>query len=974
MGERNYQRGDELVPGYDLTSYLGRGGFGQVWQATGPGGVQVAIKIIHDLDRKKGGRELKALRLLKDIRHPNLVPLLGFWLRTADDRLLTDETDFDLENASSSSVDAENSRGTLVPDAQPLATLGESKEAVELIIAMGLCEQSLIDRLEQCKADGQRALPFDELLTYMEDTARAIDLLNNTHDIQHCDIKPQNMLLLSDAAQVADFGLAKMIGDVRESSMGAGTIAYGAPEVLLGAGPSHTTDQYSLAITYFELRTGELPFGSDRISEVLGAKQDGTIDLGLLPEKEREIIAKATSIKPDARFASCVEMVHAIRDAGEAALPDRPAGDTKNRRSDYTVPMGRQAGSGRRVYAAIWSVAGLLLLAVAGIVLLPGALPQTEQDQAVAQGAAQENGLATEGNVGEASSAPEDVTPTETPASADVAANEAGDIEVAPKDPAPLLGHESEVSPSDVVSDIPSESQVPEVVEEIVEAVEATADNTREIAEATEETAANTRTIVENTERAAVSGEQLVEAAEKISRTLDDIREQLAEAADQDGLIGDPREPSDFYHNARMYEQRGDYRNARRNYARLLAFKLDVVDPHLEYQRIIRIQDGRSAAKEVYSELPMPDGNRATPFARALVENEIARRDGIAAFVDEHPEYAPAVYYLSLEYSKDKLGAQGLDDMAKEKRLLEQFQELVDEGELLKHFLDQSHAIKMIDDAQQRLQALKQFDATAFENPIRVTAMPSNSSWTVNLAISEVAREISYRLAEVEPFQKTGFNSFVDQRTGSPSPQTSFQLPLKAKRTTFWVKYLDIRGSERGPFELVFDPDQERLRFGKQILNQLPNAWVSFRPYDGRVLAYFTHLQAYRDSLKEIRYSVDTESLDQVFPIGRQDPENLNAIRADTQTHIDVPHATRFVVVQLTFRDGTKSKLQRFERKPTEQPLVNQYQQGAVVPHNQQQNVPQGNASGTGRLLERVDVNVDPSFRRAPRVRFGFGF
>jgi hypothetical protein len=31
---------------------------------------------------------------------------------------------------------------------------------------------------------------------------------------------------------------------------------YGAPEALLGKGPSEATDQYSLAISYFELRTG----------------------------------------------------------------------------------------------------------------------------------------------------------------------------------------------------------------------------------------------------------------------------------------------------------------------------------------------------------------------------------------------------------------------------------------------------------------------------------------------------------------------------------------------------------------------------------------------------------------------------------------------------------------------------------------------------------------------------------------------
>ena len=282
-------------------------------------------------DRKKGGRELRALRLLKNIRHPNLVPLLGFWLLDAEGNLLADDGE---------QLPPESTKGTMALGEQPVANLGTGGRGLsKLIIAMGLCERSLTDRLEACLVDGLPAVPFAELLTYMEDTARAIDLLNTKHDIQHCDIKPQNLLLLSGAAQVADFGLAKMIGDVRESSMGAGTIAYGAPEVLLGNGPSHATDQYSLAISYFELRTAQLPFGTERISEVLAAKQDGTIDLNALPPGEREVIVRATSIAPEDRYPSCVEMVRALREHGSPDGSIGVVGDTEDGRADRTVRL-----------------------------------------------------------------------------------------------------------------------------------------------------------------------------------------------------------------------------------------------------------------------------------------------------------------------------------------------------------------------------------------------------------------------------------------------------------------------------------------------------------------------------------------------------------------------------------------------------------------------------------------------------------
>src|SRR5436190_3381226 len=142
--------------------------------------------------------------------------------------------------------------------------------AAEMVIAMGLAEKSLFDRLKECKRAGNKGIPNAELLDYIEDAARAIDYLNEpAHDlgqgpvgIQHCDIKPANILIVGNAGQVCDFGLARVLSDqARASSAGALTPAYVAPEMLEGK-PVRQTDQYSLAITYHELRTGDLPFNA----------------------------------------------------------------------------------------------------------------------------------------------------------------------------------------------------------------------------------------------------------------------------------------------------------------------------------------------------------------------------------------------------------------------------------------------------------------------------------------------------------------------------------------------------------------------------------------------------------------------------------------------------------------------------------------------------------------------------------------
>jgi len=54
--------GAEPIPGYRLVGLLGRGGFGEVWKADGPGGFRVALKFV-PLSEPVGAAELRALRV-----------------------------------------------------------------------------------------------------------------------------------------------------------------------------------------------------------------------------------------------------------------------------------------------------------------------------------------------------------------------------------------------------------------------------------------------------------------------------------------------------------------------------------------------------------------------------------------------------------------------------------------------------------------------------------------------------------------------------------------------------------------------------------------------------------------------------------------------------------------------------------------------------------------------------------------------
>ncbi len=65
------QSGFEPIAGYVLKEKLGAGGYGDVWSADAPGGLQKAIKIVHgNIDESRAASELNSLQLIRQVNHP----------------------------------------------------------------------------------------------------------------------------------------------------------------------------------------------------------------------------------------------------------------------------------------------------------------------------------------------------------------------------------------------------------------------------------------------------------------------------------------------------------------------------------------------------------------------------------------------------------------------------------------------------------------------------------------------------------------------------------------------------------------------------------------------------------------------------------------------------------------------------------------------------------------------------------------
>src|SRR5207247_1652916 len=102
--------------------------------------------------------------------------------------------------------------------------------------------------------------------------------------------------------------------------------------------PSKATDQYFLAISYCELRTGSLPLDVSNPAAAIWAHAQGKLDLSKLPSAEQVVIRKATSLEPDKRYSSVVEMVRALRHACARTTPTGGRPSFRPTRTDELAP------------------------------------------------------------------------------------------------------------------------------------------------------------------------------------------------------------------------------------------------------------------------------------------------------------------------------------------------------------------------------------------------------------------------------------------------------------------------------------------------------------------------------------------------------------------------------------------------------------------------------------------------------------
>jgi len=270
----------EPFPGYRLRRFLGRGGFGEVWEAVSPDGDALAFKFLPCGAGASAAQESRSLQIVSQLQHPNLIRISRVWCYPG-----------------------------------------------YVAIAMELADGTLMDLLEAHQANYGEPLASGVVIPFLAQAARALDFLNTRQHridgqcvaIQHCDINPRNILLFGETVKLSDFGLTSITTSVMKSHRRAGTLDFSAPEIFQGR-LSDRSDQYALAVTYCLLRGGRLPFSDTPASfERIYARPPP--DLSMLLDVERPILARALAPAPLDRWPSCGELMSALAQAVDPQAP-----------------------------------------------------------------------------------------------------------------------------------------------------------------------------------------------------------------------------------------------------------------------------------------------------------------------------------------------------------------------------------------------------------------------------------------------------------------------------------------------------------------------------------------------------------------------------------------------------------------------------------------------------------------------------
>ncbi|MFA5139616.1 MAG: protein kinase [Elusimicrobiota bacterium] len=260
--------GRTIAGSYKVVRKIGIGGMGIVYEGLDTAlGRRVAVKKMREeirMDNRERERFLQEARTVATLHHPNIVDIYA-----------------------------------IVDDGQ------------DAYLVFEFVDGKTLSELLQTR----KRLPYAEALALTKGVAAALEYAHGKN-VVHRDLKPSNIMMNAERQiKVMDFGVARQakdcLGRLSMTNTVVGTPPYMAPEQeqgMVGRG----SDIYALAICFYELLSGELPFGGVGAGMLLAKMNKTYIPLSRkldgLPQGLDRVLDKALDPDPARRHPSAADL------------------------------------------------------------------------------------------------------------------------------------------------------------------------------------------------------------------------------------------------------------------------------------------------------------------------------------------------------------------------------------------------------------------------------------------------------------------------------------------------------------------------------------------------------------------------------------------------------------------------------------------------------------------------------------------
>ena len=410
---------------------------------------------------------------------------------------------------------------------------------------------------------------------------------------------------------------------------------------------------------------------------------------------------------------------------------------------------------------------------------------------------------------------------------------------------------------------------------------------------------------------------EIKDTTNRIEDKTDKVLEGINTISKSGGIIANPETPEEFYHNARVHELGGNYAAARKSYLQYFRLDTDKLDPHLRFVKFLKIQEGRSGARESYQEITAGSKGSIPQYVKILLLDRDDRVKKLSAYAEENPGFGPVWYQLSQEYSYEKMGSQTISDRREELKYTKKFKEANDAGQVVKYMIDQELVSEWVADADKRRKVIEEsMLGKTIENPVTVSWMGHNGGWTGSISIKEHAKEVFWKIkGSAGDAKKTKKMAMMDDN--EYITMRNIQLSKSQKPMTILVSYIDNKDTKHGPFEFAFNPISDGQKQAREMADMTRHSWVALLANpakESELRLYFSNILVYRAAFEEIKYGINKETPDTNYEFPAS-TEAFAPIPDELISRISlvVPEGTTFATVQVTYKGGEKSEIVRVE-------------------------------------------------------------